>query len=211
MAELTGRRKACRRMVRVCGLFIVAAMTAITILRCSGINAVFMAGRAGQRGMDALPEKDAVMVEGSLVPAGVGRQMAELASRRETRPGMVGLLRFLITLSVAGIAVEGGQTEVSVFVAIVTAQVAVSGVERHPRPGAVVPACGGPGDRTVAVLAIGAQHRPVAVVLASNPMAVIAAHGCPFVDTVQMAGGAGNIEVASLERKSSRLVKTTGG
>jgi hypothetical protein len=108
MAELTGRRKACRRMVRVCGLFIVPAMTAITILRCSGINAVFMTGRTLKRGVDTLAGKDAVMVEGSLIPAGVGRQMAELASRRKTRLGVVEFLRFLIILSVAGITVEGG-------------------------------------------------------------------------------------------------------
>jgi hypothetical protein len=63
----------------------------------------------------------------------------------------------------------------------------------------------------VAVLAVGTQRRPVAVVLAADPVTVIAAHGRAFIDAVQMAGGAGNIEVASLERKSSRLVKTTGG
>jgi hypothetical protein len=34
--------------------------------------------------------------------------MAELASRRKTRLGVVEFLRFLIILSVAGITVEGG-------------------------------------------------------------------------------------------------------
>lgn len=123
---------------------------------------------------------------------------------------MVGLLRFLIIFTVAGITVEGGLAEVSVLVAIVTAQVPMSGIERHPRPGAVVPAHGGPGDGTVAVLAVGAQRRPEAVVLAADPVAVIAAHGRPFIDAVQMAGGAGNLKVPALERKSPRLVKSAG-
>jgi len=62
----------------------------------------------------------------------------------------------------------------------------------------------------VAVLAVGAQRRPIAVVLAADPVAVIAAHRRPFIDAVQMAGGAGNLKVASLERKSPRLVKSAG-
>jgi hypothetical protein len=210
MARITGRRKSGGHVIGVSSLLIVGAMAAVTFSRRPGVDSIFMAGRALKRGMDTLAGKDAVMVEEGLIPAGMRRQMAELASRRETRLGMAGLLRSLIILTVAGITVEGGQAEVSVLVATVTAEVPVSGVERHPCPGAVVPAHGGPGDGTVAVLAVGAQRRPIAVVLAADPVAVIAAHGRPFIDPVQMAGGAGNLKVASLERKCPRLVKSAG-
>jgi hypothetical protein len=115
-------------MVRVACLLVVCSVAAVTFSRRPGVNPVFMAGRALKRGVDTLAGKDAVMVEGCLIPAGMGRQMAELAGRRETRLGMVGLLCFLIILAVAGITVEGGLAEVSVLMAIVAAQVPVSGV-----------------------------------------------------------------------------------
>jgi len=210
MARITGRRKSGGHVIGVSGLLVVGAVAAVTFSRGPGVYPVFMTGRTLKRGMDTLAGKDTVMVERGLIPAGVGRQMAELASRRETRLDVVWLGGLLIIFTVAGIAVEYGQAEVSVLVATVTAEVAVSGVERHPCPGAVVPAYGGPGDGTVAVLAVGAQRRPVAVVLAADPVAVIAAHGRPFINPVQMAGGAGNLKVASLERKCSPLVKSAG-
>jgi len=210
VAELTGRRKSGGNVIWVSRLLVIDTMAAVTFSRRPGVNPIFMTGRALKRGMDTLTGKDAVMVERSLIPAGMGRQMAELASRRETRLGMVGLLRLLVILSVAGITVEGGLAEVPVLVAIIAAQVPVSGVEWHPRPGAVVPGYRGPGDGTMAVLAVGAKRRPIAVVLAADPVAVIAAHGRPFINPIQMAGGAGKLKVASLERKSPRLVKTAG-
>ena len=186
VAELTGRRKPSGHMVRVSSLLVIGAMATIAFSGCSSKDPIFMTARAIQRPMDALAEIDAVMVKRSLVPAGVGRQMAEFAGRRETRLGMIGFLRSRIIHSVAGKAVEGGLADVSVFVAIITAQAPVSGTERHARAGAVVPGHRGPGDRLVAVLAVGTQRRPVAVVLAPDPVAVITANGRPFIDSVQM-------------------------
>jgi len=121
VAELTSRRKSGGHVIGVSGLLVVGTMAAVTFSRRPGVYPVFMTGRALKRGMDTLAGKDAVMVEGSLIPAGVGRQMAELASRRETRLGMVGFGGFLIISAVAGRTVEGGLAEISVLVAIVTA------------------------------------------------------------------------------------------
>lgn len=210
MAKLAGRRKTGGHVVRIPGLLVIGAMTAITFPRSPGVNSIFMAGGALERGMDTLTGKDAVMVEGSLIPAGVGRQMAQLAGRRETRLGMVRLGGLFIILSVAGIAIKGSLTKVSALMAIVTAQVPVGGVERHPRPGTVIPVHGGPGDGTVAILAVTAQRSPIGVVLAADPVAVKAAPGRSFIDSVKMAGGAGDLEVAPFKRKSPRLMKTAG-
>ena len=86
----------------------------------------------------------------------------------------------------------------------------MGGVEGHPGLDGMVPAHCGPGDRPVAVLAIAAQCRPVAVVLTPDPVAVIAAHGRAFINPVQMAGGAGDLEVTPLEWESPRLVEAAG-
>jgi len=121
VAKLAGRRKSGGRMVRVSGLFVIGAMTTVAISRRSGINPVPMAGGAVECGMDALAGKDAVMVEGRLIPAGMGRQMTELARCRESRLNVVRFGGFLIVFAMAGIAVESGQLEVPVFMAAVTA------------------------------------------------------------------------------------------
>jgi hypothetical protein len=121
MAQLAGRRKTGGHMIRVSRLLIIGAMAAITFPRSPGVNAVFMTGRTLERGMNPLAGKYAVMVEGGLIPAGVGRQMAELAGRRKSRLSVVGLGSLLIVLPVAGIAVKDGLAEVSILVAVVTA------------------------------------------------------------------------------------------
>ena len=208
VAEFTARRKSGGHVVRVSGLLVISAMAAIAISRRSGINPVLVTGAAIQRRMDTLAGKDAVVVEGSLIPAGVGRQMTEFARCRKSRLSMARFGRLLIIFSVAGKTVKGGQAEIAVLMATVTAQTAMGGIERHSRPGAVLPAHGGPGDRTVAVLAIAAQRCPVEVVLAPDPVTVIATRGCSFINTVQMAGGAGDLKVAAFKREGPRLVKT---
>jgi len=121
MTRFTGRRKTGGHVVRISGLLVVGAMAAITFSRRSGIDAVLMTGHTFKRGVHALTREDAVMVERGLVPAGLGRQMAELASRRESRLGMVGFGGLLIIFAVTGITIEGGLAEVSVLVATVTA------------------------------------------------------------------------------------------
>jgi hypothetical protein len=113
--------------------------------------------------------------------------VAELAGCRKSRLGMVGLLSSLIILPVAGVAIERAKAEIAVLMATVTTQVPVGGVEGHPRLGTMVPADGCPGNGPVAVLTVAAQRRAIAVVLAPDPMAVIAARGRPLINPVQMA------------------------
>lgn len=76
VARITGCWKPGGHMVGVSGLLVVGAMAAVTFSRRPGVSPIFMTGRTLKRGMDTLAGKDAVMVEGSLIPAGVGRQMA---------------------------------------------------------------------------------------------------------------------------------------
>jgi len=210
VAEFTARWKSGGRVVGVSGLFVIGAMAAVAVSRRSGVKPVLVAGGTFQRGMDTLEREDAVMVERRLVPAGVGRQMTELARCRKSRLNMVRVGRFLIIFSVARITIKGGQMEIAVLMATVTAHIAVGGVEGLPGLDGVVPVYHGPGDGPVAVLAIAAQCRPVDVVLAPDPVAVIAPHRRSLVNSVQMAGGAGNLKVSALQRKSPRLVKPAG-
>jgi hypothetical protein len=184
VTKFTACRKSGGRVVRVSGLFVIGPMAAIAISRGSGVNPVLVTGAAVERRMDALQGKDGIVLNIGLIPAGVGRQMTELARCRKTRLNMVGFGRRLIILPVAGIAIKGGQMEIAVLVATVTAQIPVGGVERLPGLDGMVPAYSCPGNRPVAVLAISAERRPVDVVLAPDPVTVITAHGCSLINSV---------------------------
>jgi hypothetical protein len=197
-------------MVWVLRLLIVCPVTAVAFPRSPGVDAVFMAGAAVQGGVDTLTRKNTVVVERRLLPARMRRKMTELASRREGRLPVVGLRGFLVILAVAGIAVEADPPEIPIFVAAVTAQIPVGAVEGHARLGGMVPAHGRPGDRPVAVFAVGPQGGPVAVVLPPDPVTVITAPGRPFIYPVEMAGGAGDFEMPPLEREGPGFMKTAG-
>ena len=210
VAYFTCRRKTGRPMVWVLRLLIVRPVTAIAFAGSPCIYAVLMAGTAVQGGVDTLSGKNAVVVERCLLPARLRRKMAELASRREGRLPVVGLRGFLVILAVAGIAVEADPPEVPIFVAAVTAQIPVGAVERHARLGGMVPAHGRPGDRPVAVFAVGPQRGSINVILAPDPVAVIAAHRSPFINPVDMTRGAGDLEMPAFEREGPGFMKTAG-
>ncbi len=71
MATLAGRREARIGVVRVAGRLVVRPVTAVALTRRSIVNSVPMAGRTLQRCVNPLPGKDAIMIEQSLIPAGV--------------------------------------------------------------------------------------------------------------------------------------------
>ena len=157
-------------------------------------------------------ERRGRVVERRLGPGGVGCLVACIAGGREARGRVCGLAGGVVVPAVAAVAPGRDPTlEHLVEVAGFARQAAVGGVEREACSGAVVPVHGPPGGRPMTGLARVAETRPEAVVLAADPVTVVAAVRGSLELTVDVAGRARDRKVAILERERRRLVERTRG
>jgi len=123
---------------------------------------------------------------------------------------MIGVGGFLVILFVAGIAIDADVLEILVLMAILAAQHLMGGVEGHSRIHAMIPSDVRPVGRPVAFFASAPQPCPVEVVLAADPMTVIAAVGRAFNEAVKVAGNAGDGEMTAFQRENSAFMEPPG-
>jgi hypothetical protein len=207
VANFARCRKTDGDVVRVPRLLVIPPVAAVAIPRRTSVHVVFVTGGTGLRGVDPDQRIAAVVVEARLVPVRMRREVTELAARREPGGDVIWARGSFIILPVAGKTGETPPLEIFILMAAVAAQSPVLPAKGKSCPGGMVPIHGDPGDGTVTFFALAPQLGLVAVILTSDPMAIIATDGGSFVNTVEMAGGAGHLKVPSFEGKYPCLME----
>ena len=123
---------------------------------------------------------------------------------------MIGVGGFLVIFPVARIAVNRGVLEILVLMTILAAQCLMGGIEGHSGIQPVTPSHVGPVGRPMAFFASAPEPCPVEVVLAADPMTIIAAVRCPLDRSIQMTGNTGDGEMAAFQRENSAFMEPPG-
>ena len=200
MAQIAGSGEAGGGVVGITAGVEVLDVAADAIGRRAGVHTTQMAGRAVLSRVYA--DQAVGMVEPAPAPRRVARPVAQSAVDRETGRNVIRISSHLVVFVMAAVTVScevAGQLIVA-MTAVATDR-PVLRTDRESRGGGVVPGCGHPRDRTVAALAVGAELCPERVVLASDPVAVIAPRRSSLDDVVFVALDARHRQVASLERQ----------
>ena len=211
VAECAGGRKSSRDMTGILGLFVIRPMTGVAILGRSLVNVVLVAGGAVQRRVDADLGKKLIMVDGPLMERGIGRPVAKGAGGRKSGRPVIGFAGPFVIFAMTGVTIRRCSLERLILMAAVAVERPMGAVEGLPGPGGMVPGNGRPGRRCMAFFALVPEFGPVGIVLAANPMAVVAALRSPFDHSVQMTGRAGDGQMPALQGKIRRLMKPAGG
>jgi len=208
VTELAGSREAGRYVIGILGLLVIGPVAAVAVAGCPLENAIFMTGCARLGGMDADSFKGLVVIERASVERGVGRPVAYLAGRWKTGLGVVRILCFLIVLLVAGITIRNRPFECLALMTAVAAHCPMGRIQGKVRPRSMVPLNRRPSRRPVAVFTLIAQPRPIAIVLATDPVTIVASLRRAFDRSFQMTGSAGHRQVPALEGESRDLMET---
>jgi hypothetical protein len=100
VARLARRRESRRRVIRVGRLLILRLVAGEAVGRYADVDMVLVARIARRRRVDPDERIDGV-IEAGLVPCGIGRLVAILASRREAGGSVGGILASLVVFAVA--------------------------------------------------------------------------------------------------------------
>ncbi len=206
VAVVAGGREAGGRVLGVRRRVVLGLVAAEAVARRTRVDVVPVAGGAGLSGVDA-DEREALVGEWRAAPVRIGRSVAVLAGRRKSGGGVVGIARGVVVRLVTRRALRVEPGEDLSAVAGFARQAGVRGAEREPGPLLVVPVDGVPSDRPVAVAALVAEPGLVLVVLAADPVAVVAPVGRALEDAVEVALGARGRQVLAFEREDRVLVK----
>ena len=207
VAGLARGRKSGGRVVRAGGALVGRTVTAVTVSRRALVDVVLVARDAGLGGVHPGERIVRAVLEAGLRERGVRRLVAELALRREPGGLVRRLRRGLVLLRVARVARRAAGVEAAVRMATVAAQRAVRRTQRRACCRAVIPRHRGPADRPVAGFTVGAKPRPVRVVLAPDPVAVVALVRGALHRAADVAVLARHAEVPAFEIEAAGLVK----
>ena len=210
VAAFARAREAGGHVVRVLRAVVVGLMAADTVPRRAFVDVVLVTRRARLRRVQAHEREHAVVAEGArsrVAPRGIVRPMARLARRRESGGGVVRRLCRRVVLLMAADAGDRCRLELRGAVARLARQRSVRLIERDTGLRAVIPPDGGPRRRAMALLALRAEARLVAVVFAANPVAVEARLRRSRVLPVQVARFARDGLVLAVEAEARRVVK----
>ncbi len=153
-------------------------------------------------------ERKARVVEAHPAPAPVGRAVTKLTIGGKPGGEVVRVIRVLVVPEVAGDAIRWrAALESTARVTGVAVESGVGAGEGNTGGAAVIPVDGGPRGRPVALLAVGPERRAVSIVLAPDPVAVVAGGRGRLDLTVEVTLGARNRQVTALEGHQSILVK----
>jgi len=104
-------------------------------------------------------------------------------------------------------AIAASRAECRADVAVIARELRVNAAQRERGHGGVIPRHRGPRCRSMTVLAFIAETRVIAVVLAADPVTVVAARGRSLDHVVEVARAARRDQVPPLEREESSLVE----
>ena len=206
MAESAVRGESRCAVIRIPRRIVIFEVATDTAPWCSRVDPARVAVRAVEGGVLAL--QTVVMIEDCLVPRDVVWTVTNVALSREAGCRVVRVPSTFVVLTMAGIAVwsHGAfNSVIGVTAAAIDRQMLRPDLET--RVHFVVPYGRDPTDRFMAVFTLHSEEGPERVILAADPMAVVAACRRPLRDPVPVARGAGNFQVTAFERQQTRLVE----